>query len=87
MNFNLFFYDPIVDAPGKAYIKGREIERNLNVNIELIIFPIIPYWYEKENKILTQYIDAKRYWLYRPKRFPKIGDDFIFGEYEKINYL
>lgn len=86
-NYNLFFYDPIVDSAGKEYIKGREIMNNLGVNIDLVIFPIIPYWDVKEDLIFQKYINVKRYWLYKPEILPEFGDDFIFGEYEKSSYL
>ncbi len=85
--YNLFFYDPIVDSAGKEYMKGREIINNLDVNIDLIVFPIIPYWYYEGDSIFQKYINVKRYWLYKPKILPEFGDDFIFGEYENSSYL
>tara|TARA_Y100000589_G_scaffold74281_1_gene67602 strand:- start:8007 stop:9263 length:1257 start_codon:yes stop_codon:yes gene_type:complete len=85
--FCLYFYDPIVDSQGKEYIKDRNIEDNLDIEIDLIVFPIIPFWYGKENFIMDKFINSKRYWLYRPNELYKKGEDFIFGEYEKLNHL
>ena len=86
INCQLFFHDPIVDKAGKEFINGRQIENYLDVDIDLLVFPVIPYWYGNkniENFFFEKFISKKRYWLYKPNLFPPNGEDYVFGEYNK----
>lgn len=75
------YYDDLVDDAGKELFKDYVYDHDNN-NIDLLIFPIIPHWYPKQNVIMNKFKSKPRYWFYKPDIFFEDGLDYVFGDYK-----
>ena len=79
--FKFYYFDDIVDESGRELFKDHLYDKN-NTEIDLLIFPIIPHWYPKNNFIIEKFKSKPRYWLYKPDILIDGGNDYFFGDYK-----
>lgn len=84
-DYQISYYDPLIDTNGKNLLKNRDIKDIEQANFDLIIFPIIPSWaLKKIHNPRFKINHAIRYWLYKSKTLPKNGKDYFFGDYSNF---